>query len=188
MGSCPQNSESSCQCDGVSSREGGWQPTTVTWRNPDWDKKLLFPDVSPLPANSWLLEGTLQLDGGTTKDLRLPREMFWPWVHPTCPQGQDLEETRPQTYESIGVAADWPSTMVRSVWLLWTARSNEIPSLNSHPDLVRGLTSLLTICTILKKWPKHSRSQFLLHKMAFLVKVPVLYVSAQHSLSNTINT
>ena len=39
----------------------GWQPTIVTWRNVDC-LKLIFQDLSPLPANLWLLQGDLWLD------------------------------------------------------------------------------------------------------------------------------
>lgn len=75
---------------------GGWQPTTVTLGLPG-RRNWFLKDIAPLPASPWLL-GSLPV--GSREDKRSnvsKRKMFWLWVHPTCPQSQDLEETGPQT-------------------------------------------------------------------------------------------
>lgn len=65
--------------------------------------------------------------------------------------GQDLEAIRPQTRGCVSVEAEWPDAVVPRGGLLWTTCRAENTGLRSHPALIGRLTSLLTVCTILKK-------------------------------------
>lgn len=107
MGSPSQNSESSCQCDGVSSREGGIPGTgRLTAHNSDLEE-LGLPETDfsrhfPVACKSGTSRRVLPV--GLREDWRsnvTSGEMLWPWVHPTCPQGQDLKEIRQWTHGNI---------------------------------------------------------------------------------------